>query len=186
MKIYRFDTELLAYKQLNLFKIVSLLVLAFVGVIVLSSFIYKQEVKKVYVQAEQKITLENKNEFSKEKLVALIKDLHIKHPDIVYTQFTFESGHFQAPLFKRQNNLMGMRYATTRPTTAIGEEGGYAVYRDWRDCVIDYALYQSSFLRGANKQDYYQYLQEVYAENKNYSKEIKSYIKNNNVKDLFK
>lgn len=185
-KIYKLDKELLDYKQINLIKPTIILALAFIMVAVLSSFMYKQEVKKVYVKAEQEVTLKNRNEFSREKLVQLIKELHIKHPEIVYTQFTFESGHFKSPLFKGQHNIMGMRLATTRPTTAIGEEGGYAVYRDWRDCVIDYALYQSSFLRGVNKEDYYSYLQDVYAENKDYTKEIKNYIKQNNVKQLFK
>lgn len=165
------------------------MVITILLIVILSAFTRIEEkpqmIKKVYIQAETQL-LKPKNDFSKEKLVQLIKDLHIQYPEIVYSQFTFESGHFKSPMFKRQNNIMGMQYATSRPTTAIGEEGGYAVFRDWRDCVIDYALYQSAFLRGATREEYYHYLQQVYAKNPNYTKELKAHIINNNIKQLFK
>lgn len=190
MKLYKFDKHNLAFIEISKLPFLALALGGLILVIVLSAFAYKgepeKEIKKIYVKGETEVVVQQTDTFSTEKLVKLIKELHIKHPEIVYTQFVFESGHFTSPLFKNQNNLMGMRIATSRPTTAIGENDGYAVYKTWRDCVIDYALYQSSFLRGASKEEYYHYLQKVYAKNPHYTKEIKDHIKNKKIKELFR
>lgn len=185
MKIYKFDKDSLEYKQLNKTKLSLLVVIFLIGFTTFIFLFSKKEIEKIYVNAEQELTIQDKNEFSKEKLVQLIKDLNIKHPEIAYSQFVFESGHFNSPLFKNQNNLMGMRLATTRPTTAIGQENGYAVYKDWTSCVVDYAIYQSSFLRKASKEEYYHFLQQIYVEHPNYTDNLKTYIQKNNVNKLF-
>lgn len=183
-KLYTFDKELLAYKRVNMTKVILICLFSLASIITLCSFICRGETK--YVKTEAEIILKKNDEFSKEKLVQLIKDLKIKQPHIALAQMEIESGHFKSNLFKTQSNLLGMRYPTSRPTTALREERGYAYYKNWRDCVIDYSIYQASFLRDATEEEYYQYLQQFYAEDGKYVEVIKKHIKKNRLKELFK
>jgi hypothetical protein len=175
MKLYRFDSDSLIFQEYKWRgRVIGLTLLGF---FVLCSFITIKQPEKSVISSEKELIIKTQDEFSKEKLVVLMKDLNIKHSDIVLAQFLIESGGFTSNLFKTQNNIMGMKIATTRPTTAIGEERGYAVYKSWRDCVIDYALYQASFLRGLSREEYFIYLQKNYAEDPNYVAVLKDKIK---------
>lgn len=65
-----------------------------------------------------------------ETLKAEIKENGIICPEEVYAQIVIESGHMSSFLFKRANNLLGMRYPFRRPTTAIG------IYLPEEDAII--------------------------------------------------
>lgn len=102
---------------------------------------------------------------------ALVK-LRVKHPDIALKQAKIESGNFTSNVFLSNNNLFGMKMPYKRPTLAIGEHLGYAVYRNWWESVVDYALWQTYSAKGKNRQDYLDILENVYAEDSNYRLKI--------------
>ena len=118
-------------------------------------------------------------DFSKKELKKYIKHLNLKHPDIVYAQAVLETGNFKSKLFVNNNNLFGFKEPKVRSNTARGSVSGYAYYSSWRQSVIDYALYQSSYIRKLNREDYFDYLDKNYAEDPNYSKKLKEIIKRN-------
>ena len=117
----------------------------------------EKEIKEKYVE-----------EFSEHNLMILMKKLRIKHTDIVRKQAIIESSHYSGKIFKENNNIYGIRYPNYRITTAIKTKNNHANYETWQDSVIDYAIYQSTFLRGKNKEEYLSYLKDNYAENKLY------------------
>jgi hypothetical protein len=115
------------------------------------------------------------NLFSKENLARLIYTLKIAHPDIVMAQAIIESGNFKSKIFKENNNLFGMKMPEYRKTTAIGINRGHAVYRNWRESVIDYALWQGKRARYSTTNQYLRRLRS-YAADPNYITKIKKRI----------
>jgi uncharacterized FlgJ-related protein len=105
-----------------------------------------------------------------------IYSLPFTQKEIVLAQSIFESGWFSSKLFKRTNNLFGMKMPKSRETTAIKSSNGYAVYEDWKKSIIDYLLLQKT-LNITSKSEYYHYLNKRYSENGKYSKNIKSIIR---------
>lgn len=103
--------------------------------------------------------------------------LSLKYPDIVMAQCILETGHFTSSLWQENHNLFGMKVAGSRPTTALNKSG-YALYANWYDSLLDYALWQSKYATKLSEEEYYQLLSEVYASDKNYVSKIK-YIINN-------
>jgi uncharacterized FlgJ-related protein len=113
-------------------------------------------------------------------------------PDEVYAQILIESAHMNSFLFKRANNLLGMRFPCQRKTTAIGiylpeedtiikgsqkelrkyaKKNNYAVYASWTDCVADYKMWQDQCFHLTEK--YLNFLGNYYAEDVNYVAKIK-------------
>jgi hypothetical protein len=115
------------------------------------------------------------NLFSKENMMRLMYSLKIAHPDIVMAQAIIESGNFKSNIFKENNNLFGMKMPEYRKTTAIGINRGHAVYRNWRESVIDYALWQGKRARYQTKNQYLCRLKS-YATDPNYITKIKRRI----------
>lgn len=115
------------------------------------------------------------NLFSKENMMRLMYNLKIAHPDIVMAQAIIESGNFKSNIFKENNNLFGMKMPEYRKTTAIGINRGHAVYRNWRESVIDYALWQGKRARYSTTNQYLRRLRS-YATDPNYINKIKQRI----------
>jgi hypothetical protein len=115
------------------------------------------------------------NLFSKENMMRLMYTLKIAHPDIVMAQAIIESGNFKSNIFKENNNLFGMKMPEYRKTTAIGINRGHAVYRNWRESVIDYALWQGKRARYSTTNQYLRRLRS-YAADPNYISKIKKRI----------
>jgi len=98
----------------------------------------------------------------------------IKYPDIVLAQAKLESGHFTSIVFKENNNLFGMRMPKVRETTAIGENRRYSVYKNWRDSVEDYKLWQDKMIHKTNTEsEYLCYLENHYAQDPKYTSYLK-------------
>jgi len=115
------------------------------------------------------VVVNNADEFSEEKLKDYILELNIKFPDIAFAQARYESGNWGtnpgAKLFETNNNLFGMKCATSRTTTHQGEQRGHAYYSHWRMSVVDYAMWQDAYARDLKtREDYISYLKRVYAE----------------------
>lgn len=127
---------------------------------------------------------EEEIEISHENLYSTIVKSRIKFPEIVFVQAIIESGNFKSRLFKKHNNLFGMRFPRVRKTTATGEnKRGYARYKDWDDSVLDYYFWQNFFLRKkdvSNKNEYLDLLDDIYAEDEAYVSVIKKNLKKYN------
>lgn len=110
-------------------------------------------------------------EFSAEALLAYMKKLKIKYPETVLAQAILETGNFTSDIFKENHNLFGMKVAGSRPTSAIGTHRNHAQYRNWKESVVDYALFQSFIiakLPSNNKQEYRTYIQKFYSTTSDY------------------
>jgi hypothetical protein len=76
-------------------------------------------------------------------------------------------------IFKENNNFLGLKEAKLRPTPALGTNLSHAFYSDWRNCLIDYSLWQLSNTRSINNQEeYIQLLGSIYAEDQSYMDKI--------------
>lgn len=132
------------------------------------------EITKIYYNQMPK----KENEFSKENLIAYIKQLNIKYPNVVLAQARIESGNFKSKLFKESNNLFGMRIAKGRPTTAQEGRNNYAKYNNWKESVLDYALMQARYYNNCKTEsEYLAQIQKNYCEENNYIDLLKQCMK---------
>lgn len=177
--IYTYDKQKLRYNKVSLMTKTFTLLFLLLVIWLISTAMSKTVTETFYVTGETKmLVLEEHNEFSEEKLDAYLKEINIKFPDIVKAQATLETGYFKSEIFLVNHNLFGMKVAKLRPTTALGENRGHAYYDNWKQSVIDYAFYQSSYLRQAKtEEEYLGYLKISYAEDPNYINKLKKLIK---------
>jgi uncharacterized FlgJ-related protein len=138
---------------------------------------YNNPVKTVIINTNY----EQDTTFSEIELVHYLEILNVKYPDIVYAQARLESGNFNSPVFKLNNNLFGMKIIGNRPTTSIGSRYGFAYFKTWRDSVLDYVIYQCLYLNNKSYEEYLYYLDNVYAEDPNYINKIKNIAKKYNL-----
>jgi hypothetical protein len=117
--------------------------------------------------------------FSIDSLKAFITALNITHPDIVFAQAVHETGHFSSNIFNQNNNLFGMKMAYRRPKTAIGIKNGHAEYNNWKESVIDYALWQNQYANFSDEDEYFEYIGKNYAEDSSYVQKLKLIIRKN-------
>lgn len=129
------------------------------------------------VLLQDTIIISDSIEFSEKELKKYIKHLNLKYPDIVYAQAVLETGNFNSSIFRNNNNLFGFKEPKVRNNTSRGSLSGYAYYTSWRQSVIDYALFQSSYMRKLSREEYFRYLDRNYAKDPNYSKKLKEIIK---------
>ena len=121
------------------------------------------------------IILENQTEFSPENLKKEIDRLNIKFGHIVYKQAVLESANFNSYLFKESNNLFGMKKASSRTTSFVGEEFNHAVFKTWQESVLDMAIWNGIYCKNIKTEEqYYQLLQAVYAEDPLYITKLKA------------
>lgn len=187
-KIFYFNQKTLSLKPIPFHY--SLVVLTSIGLIgfgvgyYTTSGTYKT---KFLTEEEKLIIIKEHNQFSEEKLIEKIKELNMKFPYIVLAQAKLETGNFTSKVFREGNNLFGMREAKQRITTALGTENNHAFYETWIESVLDYSFYQCKYLSNINTDEqYFQYLEQSYAEDTTYVSKLKSIIKKENLKDLFK
>ncbi len=100
--------------------------------------------------------------FSLDNFKYQIKLSEIKYPDIVYKQAILESGWFTSNIWRENNNPFGFFY-----------EGKYLKFDNWKESIIYYENWQKRHYR---KGDYYQFLDDFYAEDSCYIDKLK-YIK---------
>lgn len=108
--------------------------------------------------------------FSEENLKKLLIEINIQHPKVVFAQAKLETFNFKSQVFQENHNLFGMKMPSIRTTTATGEQYNHAIYNNWRESVLDYALRQCRY--GSNietDQDYIRYLGDTYAEDTAYA-----------------
>jgi flagellum-specific peptidoglycan hydrolase FlgJ len=123
--------------------------------------------------------------FSEELLIEAIKQMKLDHPHIVLAQAKLETGHFKSTIFLENNNLFGMKQARSRPTTALGEHRGHAVYRNWRESLIDYVLYSAYYTDDKSEHELYVHLGEHYAEDPIYEVKLRDVVEREELEILF-
>lgn len=115
--------------------------------------------------------------FNKKEFIEYLMQIKVKFPDIVFAQATLECG-FKSKMFKTKCNLFGMRVAEQRTSLGEGEPGEYAKFNNWKESVIDYALFQSEVLSHIEtREEYFSFLQRRYAKDPKYCQKLKSIIK---------
>lgn len=182
MNLYTYNTKTLKYRKANFIKLLFYILCGLLVFMIVSITIIKVKDTLIYnteTQIESPIIVIEKdtNTFSKENLIAYIDNINIKFPKIVYAQACIETGYFTSSIFKENNNLFGMKCARSRCYTHQGPFRGHAKYENWKMSVIDYALYQSAYLRKLNTEaQYYQYISENYAQDPNYINKVKSIV----------
>jgi len=189
---YYFDEETLEFKRVNLRTLILLFGISLFASILIVPSIYKSSVIKImyadFYEPESVVlnVSESKNEFSEEKLIGVLTDLNIKFPHIVLAQSKLETGQFKSNIFKENHNLFGMKEAKIRVNLAKGTQYGHAFYNNWIESVYDYAFYQSTYLsRIKTEEQYFEYLDQSYAEAENYVESLKVIIERENLEDVF-
>jgi uncharacterized FlgJ-related protein len=75
-----------------------------------------------------------------------IKQMGIKHPEVVLRQAIYESGHFKSKIFKAKHNLFGFRH------------NSYIKFDSWKTCIEYYKRWQEKYYKD-DTVDYYRFLQ---------------------------
>lgn len=65
--------------------------------------------------------------------------------ELLYGQFYHETGGGTSAIYKENNNLFGMKLPAKRPTTAIGENRGHAVYKTESDSIQDLLMWLAMY-----------------------------------------
>ena len=105
----------------------------------------------------------------------------ILYPEIAYAQAVLESGAFQSKLAKQNHNLFGMRMPKYRKTVATGKKHGYATYKNWKQSVADYKIWQDYLFKKKQMTvgQFKSYLNKMYSESKNYTTKLNLIIRIN-------
>lgn len=93
--------------------------------------------------------------FSEQAMYELLVHMNVRFPHIVIAQARIESGNYTSNIFKENNNMFGMKCAKLRATTNIGENRNHAMFDTWQDCVMDYAFYQTTYMRKCKTEKQY-------------------------------
>jgi len=187
-KMYKFDKHTLEFIKLkwmdHITKIGIVGSLLIIGIFFMVAMLPGLE--KTRKEHEVKVIIAKQNEFSEEKLITLIKNLNFPFPHVVLAQSMIETGYYTSPIFKENNNLFGMKEAVVRITTCTGTNNGHAVYKNWMDSVYDRAFYSATYLSSINTEDeYYSYLAQYYAQDKEYVSKLKRIIQERELKSKF-
>lgn len=181
--IYVYDKSKLVFK--NVFRRFAIYLTLFTTIIIASAFTISYittEIKPKSIKqhiSEDTLVLQS---FSEKEFVLFLKEINIKYPHIVYAQALVESSHFSSDIFKYNHNLFGMKQPRVRCTLAKGTKRNHAYFDHWTESVIDYALYQSAYMRNIkSEEDYFAHLSRTYAEDPQYISKLKSIISNNNL-----
>jgi len=176
---YKFNKETLLPEKVNVTNKTLTGVGAAIGLMLMLGFTSKPTDPIENLTTEDKlIVIREYNEFSEQKLIEKINQLNFRFPHIVLAQAKLESGNFKSTIFLENNNLFGMREAKLRANLAKGTNRQHAYYDSWQDCVLDYALYYSTYLSDIKTEgEYFEYLKQNYAENPTYVQRLKQIIK---------
>ena len=113
MVLYKFDTDNLAYCKINkpmyLLKYIGITLGICLTIGIFSSMQYIEKTKVQLIKSEAVINLITNESFSKEKFFEEIDRSNFKFPDIIKAQALIESQHFTSPVWKENNNALGMR-----------------------------------------------------------------------------
>jgi uncharacterized FlgJ-related protein len=173
MKLYYIDKRNLMYKSLNIRQYSLILIGLF---LLFSSVGFTTGVKLNKIIDKVPIIIRMEEiKFSEDNLRQEIRKLNLKFEDVLIKQYKLETGNGTSQVFLQNHNLFGFKNAYFRPSTAIGNNLGHALYEDWNQSVLDMAMFQAQVLRNINtEEEYYQFLDQFYSETKDYSTRLKA------------
>ena len=198
--LYKFNKENLTFNKIGVFTLIKLglVVVLFGSVSYLITYrlgLKAGENKTIEIHIKDMSTEEKRlfiettmevDTFSMDALVIELKELNVRFPHIVLAQSILETGHFGSNVFRANNNLFGMKEARQRCKTAKGTNLGHAYYNNWKESVMDYALFQSAYLRDLKtEKKYLRYLDKNYAMGSNYDVKVVDIINKENLRELF-
>ena len=188
LKLFRYNKETLTFDKIKIKpKVYIFSILTLGGIYWLGWVSNIQIVDRIVHHKTTDTVLVHGQPFSEKALIELIKDCNLKYPHIVLAQAKIESGNFTSKIFRQNNNMFGMRRARMRVTSAQSEKDTFAYYRDWMDCVYDYAMYQTSIMCDVNsEEEYLSKLGEKYAQDSSYVPAIKSLIEREKLRSKFR
>ncbi len=182
--LYKFDQKALAYRAVR-WPNGRYFLLGAVLIFFLSLNISSRSGKEA-TEDRVMVILAERDQFSAEKLVSKIKEMNFQFPYIIYGQALLETDHFRSRIFIENNNIFGMKTATKRVNLSHGTQYDHAYYSNWMDSVYDYGLYYASYLSKLETEDqYFSYLGEYYAEDREYVTKLKEIIANEKLRSLF-
>ena len=188
--IYTYSKAELQFK-----KVTKRLVTIVITVLAITSFVtyqYTTQIAREQVlndlSPEERLIIINKGRkaFESDQFITLLNEMNVKYPHIVMAQSIIETGHWTSKVFRKNNNLFGMKQAYRRVNTAKGTQHNHAFYESWEESVYDYAFYQCRYLSTINnEQEYFQYLSKSYAEDPNYVTSLKNVIEKEQLRKKF-
>lgn len=119
--------------------------------------------------------IKTEKELTKQDVFTLIDKYPFRFPDIVKAQARLESSNFKSEVFRHNNNPFGMRMPGQRITTAKGVNLKHATYNSLEEAVIDRLLYESKYMDKLTREQYYNFLDKLYAEGDGYSEQLKKF-----------
>ncbi len=90
---------------------------------------------------------------------------------VILAQAAHETGGFRSDIYRENRNLFGMKLPSHRPTTALSENRGHAVYSSTWKSMLDYFMRQREFnIPNTDNVDLYMYetQRSGYAEDESY------------------
>jgi uncharacterized FlgJ-related protein len=184
---YKFNKETLDFEKTKLSNKTLTGLGAAVGLLLIFGFTSNPANKVENLSQEERlIVIREYSGFSESKLIEKIDQLNFRYPHIILAQAKLESGHFKSTIFLENNNMFGMKEAKLRANLAKGTNRGHAYYDTWQDCILDYALYYSTYLSDIRTEgEYFEYLRQNYAEDPTYVQRLKQIIKKQDLKSKF-
>ena len=184
---YKFNEQTLLPEKVNVTNKTLVGAGAVIGALLVFGFTSNPANKVQNLSQEEKlIVIREYNGFSEQRLIEKIKQLNFRYPHIILAQAKLESGHFKSTIFLENNNMFGMKEAKLRANLAKGTNRNHAYYETWQDCILDYALYYSTYLSDIRTEgEYFEYLRQNYAEDPTYVQRLKEIIKKQELKNKF-
>lgn len=171
--LFTYDGNMLAFKRTNrLLKYKLFVFLLFISVCCLS-FLAAKKPQKEYVLTE--VTFNEK--INEQAIKDRIYSLPFRYKDIVWAQAQLESSHFKSVLFKANRNIFGMRLAKQRLTFSNEDNLKHAYYKTIDESILDRLLYEAKYMDKLSREEYFEFLDRLYATGDNYSKTLKQMIK---------
>jgi uncharacterized FlgJ-related protein len=189
MQLFKYSKQNLTYVSATKQLVILIAFICLLTSMVTIGYIkFSQKVTANYITEELKlIILNEEHKFTEDKFKEYLFSLNLKYPYIVLAQAKLESNNFQSKIFIENHNMFGMKAAKQRPTTNKGEQYNHGYFDNWKDCVIDYALYQAKYLSDIKSEtDYYNYLKQYYAEDSAYVPKLIKIVNNQQLKKLIK
>lgn len=184
MYLYKFNKKELNYRKIWVpsFYLIPISIVIF-AVLVFTNGTPEASLGKKMVEYEDITILINTSineKFSPKELYTYIKELNIKCPKIVMCQAINET-RFCSTVFKENHNIFNMKAARLRPNTQVGFYNNHAVYSNWKQSVLDYAMWQAYVITPEIKTDeqYFDLLVKMhYAESEVYISALKNIYNN--------
>lgn len=188
--LYKYDYQKLKFKKVPSYKFVDVRIAILLTLAALSTSLTVSKSRDSLENLnyeERLIIIKEYNSFTEDRLVREIGRLNFKFPHIVLAQAKLETSNYTSSIFLENNNLFGMKEAKVRLNTAQGTERSHAYYNSWQESVMDYALYAATYLKTlSTESQYYNYLEQYYAEDPEYVRKLKKLIESQDLKKVFK